>query len=214
MADTLLADDPQTILRLDSVACLLQWMRSMPASTRTQFLGAIAESSDATQQIVLRMLDVVKNPATTPAQRQHALKLIDDALFPESATLMAGPPADSPLDTQQATFAKRLRAVMQAKRISQQELANRVGVSQPAISQMLHRDCRPQKQTILKLAEALSVPASDLWPDIEVAEMLDAVASFQGDDYVMTEAEANALSDTSRPNRPKIPAKHLPTRRR
>lgn len=54
----------------------------------------------------------------------------------------------------------------------------------------------------------------DLWPDIEVAEMLDAVASFQQDDYEMTEAEARALSDTSRPNRPKIQSKTLPTRRR
>ena len=56
--------------------------------------------------------------------------------------------------------------------------------------------------------------ARDLWPDIEVAEMLDAVASFQRDDYVMTEAEARALSDTSQPNRPRIQAKSLPTRRR
>lgn len=40
----------------------------------------------------------------------------------------------------------------------------------------------------------------------------DTVASFQRDDYMMTEAEANALSDTSYPNRPKIQAKLLPTR--
>lgn len=56
--------------------------------------------------------------------------------------------------------------------------------------------------------------ACDLWPDIDVTEMLDAVASFQQDDYVMTEAEARTLGDTSRPNRPKIQAKSLPTRRR
>ena len=79
---------------------------------------------------------------------------------------------------------------------------------------MLNRSCRPQKKTILKLAEALNVQARDLWPDIDVAEMLDAVASFQHDDYVMTEAEARALSDTSRRNRPKIQAKSLPIRRR
>ncbi len=72
---------------------------------------------------------------------------------------------------------------------------------------MLNRTCRPQKKTIVKLAEALNVQPSDLWPDIEVAEMLDAVASFQQDDYVMMEAEARALGDTSQPNRPKIQAK-------
>jgi hypothetical protein len=79
---------------------------------------------------------------------------------------------------------------------------------------MLNRNCRPQKKTILKLAEALHVQACDLWPDIEVAEMLDAVASFQQDDYVMTDAEARALSDPSRRNPPKVRAKSLPTRRR
>jgi transcriptional regulator with XRE-family HTH domain len=175
---------------------------------------------------------VVKNPNTTPVERQRALMAIADALFPNSddsgqygldlvaseASAAAGSPSLArevrKMNTQQATFAERLRAVMEAKRISQQELAVRVGCSQPAISQMLNRNCRPQKKTILKLAEALNVQACDLWPDIDVAEMLDAVASFQQDDYVMTEAEARALSDTSRPNRPKIQAKLLPTRRR
>lgn len=103
---------------------------------------------------------------------------------------------------------------METKRISQQELADLVGCSQPAISQMLNRSCRPQKKTILKIAEALQGQAQDLWPDIDVAEMLDAVASFQQSDYVMTEAEALALSDTSRTTRPRIQAKLLPTRRR
>lgn len=214
MGDIQLSDDPQTIRRLDSVACLIQWMRSLPVSTRMKLLGAIAQSSDATQQTVLRMLDVVKDPATSPDERHQALRTIDDALFPNSATSTSDSPADSPIATQEAIFATRLREVMQAKRISQQELAERIGVSQPAISQMLNRSCRPQKKTILKLAEALSVPASDLWPDIEVAEMLDAVASFERDDYVMTQAEAEALSDPPRKNRPQIPAKQLPTRRR
>jgi transcriptional regulator with XRE-family HTH domain len=118
------------------------------------------------------------------------------------------------MNTQEATFAHRVRELMETKRISQQELADRVGCSQPAISQMLNRSCRPQKKTILKIAEALQVQARDLWPDIDVAEMLDAVASFQQSDYVMTEAEALAISDTSRTTRPRIQAKLLPTRRR
>lgn len=232
MADTLLPDDPQTVQRLDSIACLLEWMRSMPAPTRKRFFGAIAECSDAIQQVVVRLIVVVKNPKTTPVERQRALMTIADALFPNAdesgeygldlMTSEAEAAAQNPslayevqkMDTQEATFAQRLREVMEAKRISQLELADRVGCSQPAISQMLNRNCRPQKKTILKLAEALNVHACDLWPDLEVAERLDAVASFQQDDYVMTEAEAHALSETSRPNRPKIQAKSLPTRRR
>ena len=42
------------------------------------------------------------------------------------------------------------------------------------------------------------------------SEMLDAVADFQRPDYVMTEAEARALSNTAKRNPPKIPAQSLP----
>ncbi len=231
MAGTLLPDDPKTIKRLDSVACLFEWLRSMPGPDRKRFGRALAECSDAVQEVVVRLLGVVKSPRTTAAERQRALMTIAGALFPDSGSgedgldlvaLGANVAAENlplarevqKMDTQEATFADRVRGLMNARRISQQELAARAGCSQPAISQMLNRTCRPQKKTIVKLAEALNVQASDLWPDIEVAEMLDAVASFQQDDYVMTEAEARALGDTSQPNRPKIEAKSLPTRRR
>jgi transcriptional regulator with XRE-family HTH domain len=231
MAETLLPDDPKTVERLDSVACLFEWLRSMPEPTRKHFWGALAECSDAVQEVVVRLLGVVKNSHTTVVERQRALMTIADALFPNSesgeygldliASEANAAAESSPLahevqrmNTQEATFADRVRELMETKRISQLELADRIGCSQPAISQMLNRTCRPQKKTILKLAEALDVQACDLWPDIDVAEMLDAVASFQQDDYVMTEAEARALSDTSRPNRPQIQAKSLPTRRR
>ena len=84
MAETLLPDDPKTVERLDSVACLFEWMRSMPASTRTRFWGALAECSDAIQEVVVRLLGVIKSPRTTAAERQRALMTIADALFPNS----------------------------------------------------------------------------------------------------------------------------------
>jgi transcriptional regulator with XRE-family HTH domain len=103
---------------------------------------------------------------------------------------------------------------MTEKCVTQQELAQRIGCSQPAVSQMLNRSCRPQKKTILKLAEALNVRPQELWPDLEVADMLDAVASFQQEEYAMTEAEAEALRETSRRNSAKIPVRSLPARQR
>jgi transcriptional regulator with XRE-family HTH domain len=203
----------------------------MPESTRKHVWSALAECSDAVQEVVVGLLGVVKNPRTTASERRQALRTIADTLFPNSESgeyglgLIASEANAAAkisslayeaqrMNTQEATFADRVRELMETKRISQQELAARAGCSQPAISQILNRTCRPQKKTILKLAEALNVQARDLWPDIDVAEMLDTVASFQQDDYVMTEAEARALSDTSRPNRPRIKSKPLPTRRR
>jgi transcriptional regulator with XRE-family HTH domain len=188
-------------------------MRSMPAPMRRRFVEALAECSDAVQRAVISLCHVVKNPEATPIERRHALTSIADALFADANGDGVAREVET-MDAQQAKFAHRLRELMEAKRISQMELADRVGCSQPAISQMLNRKSRPQKRTILKLAEALNVNAQDLWPDLEVAELLDAVASFQQDGYVMTDEEARALSDTSRPNRPTIQAKSLPARGR
>jgi hypothetical protein len=78
MAETLLPDDPKTVERLDSVACLFEWMRSMPASTRTRFWSALAECSDAIQEVVVRLLGVIKSPRTTAPERQQALMAVVD----------------------------------------------------------------------------------------------------------------------------------------
>jgi transcriptional regulator with XRE-family HTH domain len=209
--------------------CFWNWTRSLPPKERGRFVAALVECSDELREVVLRMLSIIENPQSTPSERKRAIFTIADALFlnPDEndgeygIDLGASEPfaaAEYPnvahevqkMDGQEATFADRLGELMTAKRLSQQELAGRVGCSQPAVSLMLSRKCRPQKKTILKLAEALDVDPRELWPDLEVAEMLDAAASFQQDDYVMTEAEARALRDTSRRNKPAKPVRLLP----
>jgi transcriptional regulator with XRE-family HTH domain len=231
MTETFLLNDPQAVKRLDSVACILEWSRSMPPADRKRFLGALIEYSDEVQRVVISLLNVVKDPRTTPDERKRALMTIADALFPNPCEVdgqygqdLAASEAHAAariaplarevqkMNAQEETFARRLGELMDAKQISQRELAERVGCSQPAISQMLRRMCRPQKRTILRLAEALNVHPRDLWPDIDVADMLDAVASFQEDNYTMTAAEAEALSGTANKNRPKVRAKSLPAR--
>ena len=197
MTETSLLDDPQAVTRLDSVACLFEWMRSLPVAVRKRFLGALIECSDDVQQVVVSLLGVVKDPRTTAGERKRALMTIADALHlnPDEedgdygqdlaaseayAAVRSEPLAREvgKMNAQEETFARRLRELMDAKQLSQRELAERVGCSQPAISQMLSRACRPQRKTILRLAEALDVQPRELWPDIDVVDMLDAVASF------------------------------------
>lgn len=232
MADLPLTDDAQTVAGLESITSLLEWMRSMPSPVQQRLWASLAECSDAIQQVVISMLRVLKNPGTSPQERQRALMMIADALSlgpgevndcnQELLELEAGATQPSPSSvhkvenfvSQEAEFATRLRDLMGAKHLSQTELAKRIGCSQAAISLMLHRRCRPQKKTLLKLAEALNVRVQQLWPDIEVTEMLDAVASFQQSDHVMTEAELRALTETSKRNRSRILVKSLPTRHR
>lgn len=156
------------------------------------------------------------------SERLRELRTISDMLFavPEDpeAGLADGdaegeePPPRVSTDSMEDVFIGRVRNLMERKRISQTDLAGRIGCTQPAISQMLNRRCRPQRQTILKIADALGVDARDLWPDLEVAEMLDAVECFQSG-YVMTEDEARALRDAKPSNRPKLQPKALPSRK-
>jgi hypothetical protein len=57
---------------------------------------------------------------------------------------------------------------------------------------------------------ALQVDVRELWPDIEVVDLLDAAADFERDGQVMSEKMANALRDDSQP-RSTIPGKALPS---
>jgi transcriptional regulator with XRE-family HTH domain len=71
------------------------------------------------------------------------------------------------MDREEETFAARLRARMDERGFTQESLALKLGIGQPAISNMLNRQCRPQRRTVLRLAEALGVPAAELWPGFE-----------------------------------------------
>ncbi len=211
MADTLLPDNPQTLERLQSVACLMDWMGSMGASDRRRFMEALTNCSGKSWQMIRQLMSLVEAPGTPPNEREHALSSISAMLF--SAEREGSEKSDD-MATQQELFVTRLREMMERGHVSQQELARRVGCSQPAISQLLGRKRRPHKKTILKVAASLQVDPRELWPDLETLDLLDCVAEFQQDDYVMTDEEANALRVTTEPNRPKLEPTSLPARHR
>lgn len=219
MTDTFLLDNPQTVEMLQSMRRLMQWLDTLPPETRRRLLGALAECSSAIEDVVFRMVSIVEDPRATPRDRQRALAVITDTLLPDTEdkgqrgqAASCSPSDIHAADSQEADFADRLRRAMSDKCVTQQELAQRMGCSQPAVSQMLNRKCRPQKKTLFKLAEALQVSPQDLWQDLETTESLDAVVDFQQDGYVMTEAEARALGSDAVRNAPKVPVRRLPTR--
>ncbi len=74
---------------------------------------------------------------------------------------------DERLDREEVIFANRLARLIDEKSVTQVELARRIGVSQSAISMLLARRCRPQRRTVARIAEALGVSESDLWPEAE-----------------------------------------------
>lgn len=181
------------------------------------------------RQTVERMLDVIENPASTLNDRNRACSTIRDLLaardtgqygislteyeISEAAGDASADRRARQFDTQEAEFAEKLRELMKARSVTQLELASRVGCSQPAISQMLKRQCRPHKATIVKLADALGVDARELWPDIDVANILDTIAAVQQVE-TMSDAEADVARRALQRSATDTPAASLPKRKR
>ncbi len=146
-----------------------------------KFLLAYVECSDEIQAGIRNMLEILNDPNTDEDDRDMTLATLADALFTdphegklgmdleESERLEAGFSEENrsvleEMDREEETFAARLRIAMENKEITQEQLAVKIGVGQPAISNMLNRQCRPQHRTVIRLANALGVTAGDLWP--------------------------------------------------
>lgn len=196
------------------------------------------ECSDEIQSVVRSMFAVLEHEHTTEEDRQRAFSTIADALFlnPENGhgrygmdltrverDSAKGHPVEArrpvvanrldQLDTREAMFAERLRHFLSEKNITQEELADRIGCTQSAISKMLSRNARPQRKTIFKLAEALGVAPTDLWPNLEVAAILDSVSDFFADQE-LTPEQAKALEAASSRPPVKVKTRVLPSRKR
>lgn len=210
------------------LSLLRQFLRGR--SREQELLRAYLACSDEAQKAVREMFRLLEDPLTSEEQRQMALSTIADVLFRnphkgEYGVDLAAAEADAAavdpwlrssvkqMDDEEATFAQRLRKLMHERRITQEELAERIGVRQPAISNMLNRDCRPQKKTIMKLATALTVSPAVLWPGVEVQQILDAIDRVQ-EDQVMSAAEAEALQAALNRSPSRIEVTRIPVRNR
>jgi len=189
------------------------------------------QDSEHFRRTVLSMLEIVEAEETSLADRKRAASTIRSALlqhdklrepfsFPlnqlevrEASRNRAVDYSASELDSQEAKFADRLKDLMKARAITQLQLASRIGCTQPAISQMLNRQCRPQRGTILNLAAALDIEPHELWPNLDLTDILDTVAAVQ-EDREMTAAEANAFRRTLDKPPANAAARELPSRKK
>ncbi len=183
------------------------------------------------RRTLLSMLELIEAEETSFADRKRAASTIRSALLQhdelkesfsfqlnhlelrEASRSRSVDYSASELDTQEAKFADRLKELMKARAITQSQLASRIGCSQPAISQMLNRQCRPQRSTILNLAAALDVEPHELWPNLDVTDILDTVAAVQ-EDSEMSATEADAIRRTLDKLPAKAPARALPSRKK
>ncbi|TWU21722.1 helix-turn-helix protein [Novipirellula galeiformis] len=200
------------------------------------FIHKYMECSDEVQSVVRSMFAVIDSEHTMDHDRHRAFATIADALHlkPENGHGSYGldfrksqaevatkhpDPAWRPIiadrqrqmESQEATFADRVKAILQQKNITQEDLAERIDCTQSAVSKMLSRKSRPQRKTILKMATALNVEPTELWPDLEVTAILDSTAEFFND-RELTAAQAEALDAAiSRPPA-QVRTRELPSR--
>ena len=154
-------------------------------SSNAKFLHAFLECNDQIQEGVKEMLRIAFDPESTSDECHITLVTIADALYPNFHKGQLGMdleeseretpdhiselgPILERLEEEEAEFAKRLKHAMVLRDMTQGELADKIGVGQPAISNMLSRQCRPQRRTIDRLAAALEVKPSELWPGYDV----------------------------------------------
>lgn len=143
---------------------------------------ALMECSDDLQHHAIKLLKTIIDPQMDDDDRFGACALLADVLFPNpaidgfigidlkeceaqgSSHNQETRDAIIEMDQEEESFSSRLAHIMEERKITQEELATKIGVGQPAISMMLNRDCRPQRKTVFRLAEAIGVTPNDLWP--------------------------------------------------
>lgn len=144
---------------------------------------ALEECEDELREEAILLFEQLASGELSPDEEFSTISLLTEILFPSSTENEASgfdfeeseavlrqksPEAGSVLnemDRQEESFANTLRTLLEEKGVTQAELAEKLGIGQPAISMMLQRQCRPQKRTVVRIAEALGVEPSALWPD-------------------------------------------------
>lgn len=143
-----------------------------------RLLQAFVECSREMQEVALEMSEIVGDESATEDERAVAFDAMMQALFPGTSTdvlekyqqLMKSPSAAesaAALRTEERTFADRVRVEMKKKNVTQEQLAKAANISQPAVSNILNRRCRPQRKTVTRFAELLGLSPQDLWPEFE-----------------------------------------------
>lgn len=141
---------------------------------------AYMECDSEVQQAIREMSAIVADPEADEDEREMAISTIAEALFPQRESgqpgislegwdrLESGSPdaASVELDREETAFSERVAAILQDRGMSQAQLAEAIGIGQPAVSMLLSRKSRPQARTVRKIAEALGVPAAELWPNL------------------------------------------------
>jgi lambda repressor-like predicted transcriptional regulator len=138
-------------------------------------LAAYIECTPEIQAVVREMIEIINSDDSEAEDLNAAINTLCEALWPSRAADIRASDeclrqsdemaaVAEELDHEQEEFSERVRLLMKEKGVSQEELARSVGITQPAVSNILNRNCRPQRRTVARFASALGVDPKELWP--------------------------------------------------
>ncbi|MCL2701192.1 MAG: helix-turn-helix transcriptional regulator [Phycisphaerae bacterium] len=139
---------------------------------------AYDSASPEIRDIVDTMVHIINDPTADEEERLAAIDTLEEALFPTFTNGEYGIPLDDtfadnkgiPLIDEAARrnekiFARKVKAAMKRRGMTQAQLAKKIGIGQSAVAMLLSRTCRPQKATVGRIAKALDLDPNDLWPE-------------------------------------------------
>jgi len=156
-------------------------LRRGEATMAAAFIAAYVECSEPIQKVVREMVTIVNDEESSPDDIEAAVSTLFEALFPARTAelceldekLFLTPQfqaASDELDQEHSAFSGRVRELMEDRGLTQSDLAKSANITQPAVNNILNRNCRPQRRTVIKFALALGVEPHELWPDVDDAE--------------------------------------------
>ena len=152
--------------------------------TFAETFAAYLECSEEVQALIRDLVRSLNDPEVDEQDRRMALLSIAEALFPPHA----GPDGHYGTDleaeeqrsigderkqldsmkSQEIHFGQRVEMLLKERGWTQGQLAEKMGIGQPAVSLLVSRHARPQRRTVEKIANAFSVESATLWPDFAV----------------------------------------------
>jgi len=144
-----------------------------------QWMHALMECSDVVQGVVHEMVKIMVDPEADDDDKEMAKATFLEALFPISHNGVLGADLEEledehrngaigevihEMNAEEVSFGEKVKNALVDRGLTQQQLADAIGVGQPAVSMMLNREARPQLRTVKKIAEALRLSHEDLWP--------------------------------------------------
>lgn len=130
------------------------------------------------KEVIECMAKIYNDPDADSEERTAALDTLLDVLFPPTdgeafgidlAEMADGSVEESKeiaesMSRQNAYFADAVRKHMKRQKVTQSAIAKKIGIRQSAVSMILSRKCRPQRETVKKFAKALGVEPKQFWP--------------------------------------------------